>query len=417
MNQPAQDLEAEQAVLGAMMINANVISEVVEILKPDHFYRPNHAEVYRSILKLTQAGEPVDAITVADELQGRKLLTRVGGGPYLHTLLEAVTVSGSASYYAQIIYNKWRIRRVVETGQRLMELGEVDATTTQEIEELLSRADGWFRELSQTKAGLMWDELVEKWRSWQEYRGDVIRTPWPELNDWFPGRGFHAGQLVIVGGRPGHGKSNAGLNIVLGAAEHNVSAVIFSVEMDAVEVACRLLAAGSWTKVGQLFSKKMDDDTKEQVEQYIEEKQGMPLEVVDEPYLSVEDIISHCRIRKPKVIFVDYTQLIRPTDNKLQREQQVAHVTRSLKVAAKSLGMVVIAASQLKRIDRDRDDKIKPIISDLRESGAAEQDADIVILLHRPASSVTVMAIVGKNRNGPLGEARLPFRGDLARVG
>jgi replicative DNA helicase len=400
-----------------MLLSRTAVTDVIETLRPEHFYRPNHAEIYRSILNLTKAGEPVDPITVADELQNRALLKRIGGGPYLHDVLEAAHSPGSASYYAHIIYSKWRIRRIVETGQRLVALGDMDATTTEEVEDLIAQADGWFRELSQAKSGLMWDDLIKKWRNWQEYSGDVIRTPWPELNDWFPGRGFHAGQLIIVGGRPGNGKSNAGLNIVLGAAERNCSAVIFSVEMDDVEVACRLLAAGSWSKVSQLFSKKMDDDTKEQVNQYIEEKQGMPLEVVDEPYLSVEDIVAHCRIRRPQIIFVDYTQLIKPTNNKLQREQQVAHVTRSLKIAAKSIGMVVIAASQLKRIDRDRDDKIKPIISDLRESGAAEQDADVVILLHRPANAQHLTAIVGKNRNGPLGEARLKFRGELARVG
>ena len=398
-----------------MMLSPAAVTDVMEILKPEHFYVPKNADIYQSILNLIKAGNPVDAVTVADELARRRLLKKIGG-PYLHTLISEVASPASAVYYAKMVRDKWRIRCIVETGHQLVQLGDMDVCTTEEVEQLLTEADKLFRKLGQTKSGLMWDDLVKKWRNWQEDSGDVIRTPWPELNDWFPGRGFHPGQLIIVGGRPGQGKSNAGLNIVLGAAEHNCSSIIFSVEMDDVEVACRLLAAGSWTKVGQLFSKKMDDDTKEQVNRYIEEKQGMPLEVVDEPYLSVEDIIAHCRIRRPKVIFVDYTQLIRATDSKQQREQQVAHVTRSLKVAAKSLGMVVIAASQLKRLG-DRDDKIKPVISDLRESGAAEQDADIVILLHRPSDALNITAIVGKNRNGPLGEAKLKFRGDLARVG
>jgi replicative DNA helicase len=183
--------------------------------------------------------------------------------------------------------------------------------------------------------------------------------------------------------------------------------------MDHNEICSRLLAAGSHTPVKTMFGKNIRGEQKERVDRYIIDRQGTPLTVVDRPYITVEQIVSQCRVRRPRIIFVDYTQLVAPTNNKLVREQQVAHITRSLKVAAKHLQMVVIVASQLKRPDKDEK---PPTISDLRESGAAEQDADIVLLLNR-LDAQRVHMIVGKNRNGPTGTITLRFRGELARVG
>lgn len=403
-----------------MLWSKPAITAVTELLKPEHFYRPNHGEMYKAIVHLVNEGEPADPLTLARELEKRGLLRRIGA-PYLHECMHNVPTALNAKYYAQIVYDRYRLRQVIGAGQRFIELGHTEATTTEEVDEVIARADEFFRELGEpTRQGLMWDDLVKKWRDWQQTKGGVVYTPWPELNAKLPGGGFHPGQLVIVGGRPAHGKSNAGLNIVLEAAEHNVPSTVFSVEMDDVEVASRLLAAGSWTEVKQIFAKKMDEETEERVEQYIEEHKGMPLDVVDQAYITVEQIVAHCRKRRPKIIFVDYAQLIEATNNKVLREQQVAHITRSLKVAAKHLGMVVIVASQLKRPSmpkRPEEGEGLPSISDLRESGAAEQDADIVLLLHRVGESPKIMMIVGKNRNGPTGRVPLTFRGNMARVG
>lgn len=412
---PPHDLSAEQAALGAMLLSKDAISDSAEILKPHYFYRPIHSDVFEAIIDLVNAGEPADPVTVARELEKRGLLKRIGGAPYLHTLLETVPTASSGAYYARIVYDRWRQRRLIEVGQRISQLGFIEATSSDDVDDLLAQVDTEFRELgggATQHTGLNWDDLVKKWLAWQDTKGTAIPTPWPELNTKLPGGGVSSGQLIVVGGRPGAGKSNAGLNMVLHAAERQHKTTVFSVEMDDVEVCSRLLAAGTWGKVGQIFAKNMDKETTERVEEYILEKRGLPLQVVDRAYITVEQIIAHCRIRHPKVIFVDYTQLIHPTNNKLVREQQVAHITRSLKVAAKQLQMVVIVASQLRRSDRDG----PPTISDLRESGAAEQDADIVLLLHR-LNHDTVTMIIGKNRNGPVGSVSLRFRGENARVG
>lgn len=418
--EPPHDLAAEQATLGAMLLNAEAVKTVSDLVGKEHFYKPSHGDVFDCIMHLTRSGEPVDCLTVADELRKRSLLRKIGA-PYLLDLSQACPSPLSAGSYARIVFDKWRQRSLITAGQQLLMLGHEDATTSEDVDRLLAEADGLMRMLGQeSSTACDWDSLVSSWETWQQVKADVIHTPWPELNDWFPGGGFHDGQLIIIGARPGSGKSNMGLNIALDAAEHGRKTVVFSVEMDKPEVASRLLAAGSYSKVGQLIAKKMDDDTRERVQQYIDTHKDMPLEVIDDPRITVERVIAHCRMSRPKVLFVDYTQLIEPTNNKVAREQQVAHITRSLKIAAKSLRMVVILASQVKRLDDkfSRSDKPKlPTIADLRESGAAEQDADVVILLHHAPNSPNVQVIIGKNRNGPTGDTVLRFRGDRARIG
>jgi replicative DNA helicase len=389
-----------------MLLSAEAITSVQEIIKAEHFYRPANGQIFAAITKLVAEGEPVDPVTLA------KALPRVDA-THLHECMQVVPTPVNAATYARIVYDRWRQRQLVMIGQRISQLGFCEATTSDEVDSLLAQADGLVRELGEPSGrGLIWDDLIKKWVDWQDVEGDVTHTPWWELNRWFPGGGFHAGQLVMVGGRPGNGKSNAGLNIALNAAEHGQKTLIFSVEMDDVEVCSRLLAAGGWARFSQILAKKMDEDTKGRVDDYIEKSKGMPLEVIDQPYINVEQVIAHCRARRPEVVFIDYAQLIDPSNRRLPREQQVAHITRSLKVAAKALKMVVIVASQLKRIEGRL-----PTIEDLRESGAAEQDADVVILLHRPENSPKVKVIVGKNRNGPTGQVDLSFRGNVARVG
>lgn len=397
-----------------MLLSRDAITTVSEILKPEHFYRPVHADIFQAIMDLASQGEPVDAVTVNRELEKRGQIKRVGGAPYLLTLSQTPPSAINASSYATTVYDRWRQRSLDEVGTRMKQLASMDATTTEEVDELLAQADVFMRELGEpSRRGLAWDDLVAKWRTWQDKPGTAIPTPWLELNEWLHG-GMHKGQLIIVGGRPGGGKSNAGLNMVLEAAEKSYPSTVFSVEMDDVEVASRLLAAGSWQPVGQLISKRMEKDTFAAVEEYIASKKGMPLEVVDQAYITVEQIVAHCRMRRPDAIFVDYAQLVQATNSKVSREQQVAHITRSLKVAAKHLQMAVVVAAQLNRGPIDR----TPVISDLRESGAAEQDADVVLLLHRGGSEEgEVEMICGKNRNGPTGTINLMFRGALARVG
>lgn len=413
---PAHDTAAEQSTLGSMLLSREAISTVTELLKPNHFYNPNHETIYGVIVHLVGEGQPVDAVTVAAELGKIGVLQRIGGAPYLHTLIAGTPTPASAGSYARVVFDKARQRAIARVGHKLVSLGTTEASSSDDVDALLAQADDMFRELGgPAHKGLTWDQLVTKWRNWREGESRMIPTPWPDINTMFNG-GMAAGQMIIIGGRPGAGKSVSGLNVALGAAEQGHRVTVFSVEMDDVEVASRLLAAGSWASQAEIMSGKMKQETRDRVEDYISARKGLPLELVDQAYITVEQIIAHCRLRRPELIFVDYAQLIAPSNNKLVREQQVAHITRSLKVAAKHLQMVVVVAAQLNR--GSADGSRVPLISDLRESGAAEQDADIVMLLHQPPDDDgVVQLIVGKNRNGPTGVATLIFRRALGRVG
>lgn len=401
-----------------MLLSKDAIAAVTETLKAEHFYRPNHSEIFEAIATLTAEGEPADPVTVSRELQKRGSLDRVGGAAYLSTVMSTTPAAAGATAYARIVYDRWRQRKIIEAGDRFKQLGYIEATTSDDVDQLLAQADSIFRGLGEPAgAGMMWDDLVAKWRTWQESPDTSMATPWPELNQCLHG-GIRTGQLVIFGGRPGDGKSNAGLNVLLQAAQEGHRGTVFSVEMDDLEVVSRLLAAGSWSKMGQIFTRRMDKETWLRVEEFIERRKGMPLEIVDQAYITVEQIVAHCRVRRPQIIFVDYAQLLQASDSKVSREQQVAHITRSLKVAAKHLHMAVIVAAQLNRGPTGKDGGREPMISDLRESGAAEQDADVVLLLHRPSDQEGVVhMIVGKNRNGPTGLLKLSFRGAIARIG
>jgi replicative DNA helicase len=400
-----------------MLLSRGAITDVMEILDAEDFYRPTHSQIFQAIADLTLAGEPVDQLTVASELGKRGELVRIGGAPYLHTCASTVPTAANAGYYARLVKDKARLRRLIETGLRLQQLGYSDAISTEEVDAAIAKAGEFFTDIDQPSGReVMWNELIKDWREWQQADTWIMNTPWPELDRKLHG-GYRKGEMIIVGGRPGDGKSNAGLNMVLHAAQQGHKATIFSVEMDKREVTSRALAAGSWSPVGQIIGKSMESEVWERVEEFIHTTEGMNLGVVDDAYITVEQIVAHCRAARPDVIFVDYAQLIEASNPRASREQVVAHITRSLKVAAKHLQMVVIVAAQLNR--GPEQSKRPPVISDLRESGAAEQDADVVLLLHRPPeeNGTQVKIIVGKNRNGPTGVIPLVFRGQLARIG
>lgn len=404
------------ATLGAMLLSKTAITEVIDIVRAEDFYRPAHGFVYQAIAELTMAGEPADSITVAGELDNRGLLQRVGGGNYIHELTSVVVTAANASSYARRVADLARLRRMIEVGTRVVQMGYSDAASTEEVDAAVAQAAQFFQEIDQpSNTTILWNEMVADWEQWQQTDTWVLATPWHEVNKYLHG-GFRKGELVFIGGRPGDGKSNLGLNITLGAAEKGKRVTVFSVEMDRKEVTSRTLAAGSWSPLGQIIGKNLDPDVRARVDEYIDSTKDMDLGLIDDAYINVEQIIAHCRARRPDAIFVDYAQLLEASNSKVSRQEQVAHITRSLKIAAKHLQMVVVVAAQLNR--GPEQSKRPPVISDLRESGAAEQDADVVLLLHRPpGDDGIVKLIVGKNRNGPTGQIPLVFRGAIARIG
>lgn len=417
--QPPQDAIAEQCVLGGMLLSEKAITDATATLTATDFYRPNHGTIFTAITELLAAGEPVDPVTVSDSLQRSGDLERIGGLAYLATLQQAPPVAANAGYYAKIVAGKAKLRQLGELGARLRQLAHSETTNADEVAAAFAEGEQFFRIQNRASTQAMtFDQLVAQWRSVQDKPVSSVPSPWPKLNEWLNGGG-HKGELVIIGGRPGDGKSNAGLNWVAFAAQYGYHTVAFSLEMKSLDVTARILAAGAQVKLRTILGHDMDLESSEKVERYISDNKGMSLEVVDQPSITVEQIVAHCRSKKKlDLVFVDYAQLLKPSDSKLERRLQVAHISRSLKVAALEMNILIVAATQLNRGNVKDGEKRAPVVSDIGESGAVEQDADVVLLLNRdPDDDNIVHVIVGKNRNGRKGAIVMPFRGSEARIG
>lgn len=418
---PPQDLTAEQSVLGAMMISTEAIPAVTDILKPEDFYRPAHATVYRAIVDLYSGGDPVDAVTVSAELGKRGKLQNIGGAPYLLDLIQTVPTASNSVYYARIVADKAKLRKLVEFGIRCQALGYSDAESD-DVDSVVAQAEVFLREVRKPRErAIAFSDLVTEWQKWAETsKGDVIQTPWYKLNEILGG-GLQKSRLYIFGGRPGMGKSISALNIAALAAESDKTVLIFSLEMPRTEVASRLLASGAQVNFQQVIRRQMQQDTEDRIKHYAAQNAGMRLYCVDQASLTVEQIVRHCRAHKDlDLIVVDYAQLVAPTDKRVNRDQQIAHVSRTLKVLAKDLNIAVVLAAQLNRqvIDSKTGKSRQPALGDLRESGSLEADADAVLLLHRPdEDDGTVDIVVAKNRSGLTGNVPLMFVGQQARLG
>lgn len=412
--QPPSDVDAERATLGAMLLSERAISEVLGIVTAKDFYLPAHTLIFEAIAHLSTGGE-VDAVVVAAELDKRGHLNRVGRQPYLFELSQACPSPTNAAYYARLVLRKARMRHLVETGIRWQQLGHSQTTTDEELDLVVAQAEDYLRDMqAPSEDGIVFSDLVTQWQMFQDNPNDIIPTPWPELDDYLSG-GFRKGKLYVIAGRPGSGKSMGGLNIGLAIAErnHSIPVTIFSLEMGKLEVAGRLLASGAWASYGEIFRKRMSRETNERVMEYIDTNRDMNLRVVDRASITVEQIIADIRNTKPALVFIDYCQLI-TASFRGDRREAIDHITRSLKICAADTNTAIVLASQVNRNGADR----MPTIADLRESGSIENDADVVLLLHRDdEGSGTVKLNVGKNRDGKMGTLEMVWRGDMARIG
>lgn len=391
------------------------IPAVIEIVKPQDHYQPKHQVIHQAIVDLFTAGSAIDPVVVAQELESRGQRVKTGGGPYLFDLLQIVPMPGNFAFYAESVAEKARLRRLAELGTQIQNLAHTEGYDSTEI---LAKAQTFFRDLDQPQSGASsFDELIELWQQWNSKPDDVIATPWPEVNDWLNG-GLARGRLVTIGGRPSVGKSLGGLNIAAFAAENSHPAVFFSLEMSKPEVATRIFSAGGNVEMGQVIRRQMEKRSVDSIRQYCEKFLEMPLYVDDRERVTVEQIAARCRaIPNLELAVVDYLQLVTASDSKVSREQQVAHISRSLKIMARELNIAVVVAAQLNR-GSVRDGKPRePTIADLRESGAVEQDSDQVLLLHRDMADETVVQMIcGKNRVGRTGSVELVFEGKYARL-
>ena len=427
---PPQDLEAERSVLGGMMISKDAIADVVEVLRGTDFYRPAHELVYEAVLDLYGRGEPADAITVADELTKRGEIARIGGAPYLHTLIAAVPTAANAGYYARIVRERAILRRLVEAGTRITQLGyggdgdvdELVNTAQAEVYAVTERrsSEDYLR-LSDIIGGTV-DEIEAAGHRGEGMIG--VPTGFADLDRLT--NGLHPGQMIVIAARPAIGKSTLGIDIARSASiRHGLASVVFSLEMSRNEITMRLLAAEARVHLQKMRTGQMGEDDWAKIAATMGKISEAPLFIDDSPNMSLMEIRAKCRRLKQrhdlKLVIIDYLQLMSSGKRVESRQQEVSEFSRALKLLAKELEVPVIAISQLNRGPEQRTDK-KPQMSDLRESGSIEQDADMVILLHRedayekesPRAGEADL-IVAKHRNGPTDTITVAFQGHYSR--
>ena len=421
---------AEQSVLGGMLLSKDAIADVVESLRASDFYKPAHETIYEAILSLYGHGSPADAITVADELKKRGELTRVGGASYIHTLIASVPTAANAQYYAEIVKEHAIMRRLIEAGTKIAQLGyanetEVDALVDQAQAEIYAVTDGNAKEdyvsFSEALEATMREIDANSTRPDGVYG---VPTDFIELDELTGG--LHGGQMIVIAARPGVGKSTLALDIARSAAiHHHMATVFFSLEMSRTELAMRILSAEGKISMGRLKKGDLDTEGWTNLATLQGRIDSAPLFIDDSPNMTLMEIRAKCRRLKQrndlKLVVLDYLQLMSSGKKVESRQQEVSEFSRSLKLLAKELDVPVIALSQLNRGSEQRTDK-RPMVSDLRESGSIEQDADMVILLHRedmynPDSDRVGEAdmIIAKHRGGPTRTIPLAFSGKYSR--
>ena len=411
---PPQDVIAEQSVLGGMLLSKDAISDVVEILRERDFYRPAHELIYDAIIDLYGRGEPADPVTVAAELTKRGDLVRAGGAPYLHTLISSVPTAANAGYYAKIIRERAIMRRLVEAGTKIVQLGYTDEG---EVDDAVDQAQAEVYAVTERREAEDYVQLSELLpAAYDEIEkissgvvGEGVKTGFKDLDALT--NGFHPGNMIVLAARPAVGKSTLGLDIARYASIHKrETSVIFSLEMSKSEITMRMLSAEARVPLNNIRSGRLSEEEWSKMARRMGEISDAPLFIDDSANLSLMEIRAKARRLKQrhdlKLIVIDYLQLMTSGKRVENRQQEVSEFSRQLKLLAKELNVPVVAISQLNRSPEQRTDK-KPMLSDLRESGSIEQDADVVILLHREDlydsqnRSGEADLIVAKHRNGP----------------
>ena len=427
---PPHDLDAETSVLGSILLDPLSIAKVLQFLHPEDFYRENNGQVYRAALDLFAAGEPIDNVTLAAQLQTMGMLDRIGGRTQLASMQSAVPTSANIEYYGRIIKEKAYKRRLISAGANIAGFGYDDGVEAEEaINQAQSLVFGVADDRDQRELSKLYDLLgpaMERISLQMESGQGVVGVPsgFHDL-DRMTG-GFKDSDLIIVAGRPSMGKTSLALNISLHAAlEANKSIVIFSLEMSKEQLTERLLTEQAQIDAQRLHRGQLSEAEFDRVSNALGPLGEANIYIDDTP--AMDELTLQLKARQAKMrhnvdmILVDYLQLMhgrsRGDDN---RVQEVSSISRALKGLARELRIPVIAISQLSRAPEQRPDK-RPILSDLRESGAIEQDSDVVMFLYRPEYYKSeerpgiAEVILAKHRNGPTGMIELKFRRDHTR--
>jgi replicative DNA helicase len=429
---PPQNLDAEESVLGAMMLSSGAIGAVSEIVDAADFYRESHGKIYRAILSLYARGEPVDAITVTDELDRLSQLSDVGGQERVHELAALVPAAANAGHYARIVNEMATLRGLIRAGNDIARLG---FDRPGETVELVDRAEQIVFELSQQRVSSEFthiDDLLkdsfERITLLMEAGTDVTGTPSGYRDVDRLTSGFQPGNLVIVAARPSMGKSALALCMAANVAvRHEKPVALFTLEMSKAEVTQRLMCSEGKVESQRLRTGKLATDDWPRLTAACSKLTKAPIYVDDTGSITMMEIRSKLRrlkMREPELslVIVDYLQLMTSGTSVENRVQEVSQISRALKVLARDLDVPIVALSQLSRAVEQRHDK-RPILSDLRESGSIEQDADLVLFVYRDEyynpedteSAGIAELILAKHRNGPTGIEKLAFQKRYAK--
>ncbi len=427
---PPQDLDAERSVLGSVLFVNEAIDEVAELLQPGYFYNDAHQRIYAAIHHLYESGvHGIDAVTLSNELERRNEIEEIGGDAYLAEICEAVPHAAHARYYAEIVHDKWVQRSLIYASTAILRECYDASRNTDEI--LQTAEQSIFRILEQQEAAEkleIRDILLDAWvhidkRSQIEGVISGLSTGFIDLDS--KTNGLQASELVILASRPSMGKTALVCNIAEAVARESKRGVlIFSLEQSNLELAERFLCLRAQIDGHALRAGNFDEAQRHELIKASSELSELPLFIDDHPGRSVSHIGAIARRMKRRheigLVVIDYLQLIEPEQKSVPREQQIAYITRRLKYLAKELRIPVMALAQLNRGVELREDK-RPRLADLRESGAIEQDADLVLFLHRPDAydpedhPGEAEVVVAKHRSGPTGIIHLTWRKECMR--
>lgn len=422
---PPQNLEAEQAVLGAILLEAEALITSMERLRAEDFYSVSHQRIFEVMVALGEDGEPIDLVTLTARLQDLGQLEEVGGVSYLAKLAGAVPTAANVEYYAQIVEEKSMLRRLIRTATQIVSSGYA---TEDDVGVLLGDAERRIMELSQNRSSsgfisirdvLM--EVFERVEFLYNHRGGTTGIPSGFVDLDKMTAGFQRNDLIILAARPSVGKTAFALNVAQNVAVRaGESVAIFSLEMSAAQLVQRMVCAESNVDATRMRTGELKGDDWEKLSMAIGSLSEAQIYIDDTPGITVADIRAKCRrLKKEKglgMILIDYLQLIQGRGKAGEnRQQEVSEISRTLKMIARELEVPVIALSQLSRGVEQRQDK-RPMMSDLRESGSIEQDADIVAFLYRDdyydkesEKKNIIEIIIAKQRNGPVGTVELVF--------
>ena len=428
---PPHDIEAEQAVIGSMLTDKDAVVSAIEVLKEDDFYRDDNKSIYSAILNLYNRAEPIDIITVKAELEAMGKFEQVGGLEYLAELPEKVPTTANSMKYIKIVEEKSTLRNLIKTANEIIELGY---DPTEDVDDIMEGAEKKIFNIMQNKNqkgySAMKDILVDSFTQLEELynrKQHITGVPSGFTDLDYRTAGFHGSDLILIAARPAMGKSAFALNIATNAAvKAKVPVAIFSLEMSKEQMVNRILCSEAMVDSNKVRTGKLEEDDWTKLAEAIGPLSEAEIYIDDTPGISVMEIRAKCRKLKLEknigMVVIDYLQLVQGSNKRNgSREQEISEISRSLKILAKELNVPVIALSQLSRAVEQRPDH-RPMLSDLRESGAIEQDADIVMFLYRDDyynedsdKKGIAEVIIAKHRGGSTGTVDLVWLGSYTK--